>query len=323
MGVLFKKRGVEMLGLILSVGEKVLILFLMIAVGAIAARRKILTREGASQLAELVLLVSTPCVIIAAFTRDMDQVTIPELLFMTAAAAVVHFLFILCARIFFPKEPTTRQKLLRFAIIYANVGFMGLPLLQSLLGNTGVVYASIFIAVFNIFCWTHGVRLMDRSGENGSAPPFWKCLVNPGTVGLAIGVPLFLLHLSLPDLVMEVVDGFSGLNTPLAMICIGVHISAISPKAALKDRSLLAAISIRLVLFPAVVLGILCLTTRDYPVFTSILLLSAMPSAANAVLFASRYHSDEQLASQAVAFSTLLSIITLPLLSAVSKLICG
>ena len=99
-----------MLGLILSVGEKVLILFLMIAVGAIAARRKILTREGASQLAELVLLVSTPCVIIAAFTRDMDQVTIPELLFMTAAAAVVHFLFILCARIFFPKEPTTRQK---------------------------------------------------------------------------------------------------------------------------------------------------------------------------------------------------------------------
>ena len=312
-----------MLGLILSVGEKVLVLFLMIAVGAVAARRKILTREGASQLAELVLLVSTPCVIISAFTRDMDSITIPELLLMAAAAGIVHLLFIAASQIFFRREPAARQKLLRFTIIYANVGFMGLPLMQSLLGNDGVVYASVFIAVFNIFCWTHGVRLMDRSGENGSAPPFWKCLINPGTVGLAIGVPLFLLNLSLPELLMEVVDGFSGLNTPLAMICIGVHISAISPRAALKDRPLLAAIGTRLVLLPAVVLGLLCLVTRDYPVFAAILLLSAMPSAANAVLFASRYHSDEQLASQAVAFSTLLSILTLPLLAALAKLICG
>lgn len=211
MGVLFKKRGVEMLGLILSVGEKVVILFLMIAVGAIAARRKILTREGASQLAELVLLVSTPCVIIAAFTRDMDQVTIPELLFMTAAAAVVHFLFILCGADLFPKKNRRPGKNSFDSQLSMQMSDLwGLPLLQSLLGNTGVVYASIFIAVFNIFCWTHGVRLMDRSGENGSAPPFWKCLVNPGTVGLAIGVPLFLLHLSLPDLVMEVVDDFQG-----------------------------------------------------------------------------------------------------------------
>ena len=316
-------RDAGMVDLILSVGGKVLVLFLMIATGAVTARKRILTREGASQLAELVLLIATPCVIISAFSADMGEISIPNLLFMAAAAVTVHILGIGVSHLLFRGQETARRKVLQFSAVYANVGFMGLPLLQSLLGNDGVIYASVFIAVFNIFCWTHGVRLMDRSEDSEAAPPIWKCLLNPGTVGLAIGLPVFLFQIPLPSLLGEVINGFAGLNTPLAMICIGVHISAISPKAALRDRSMLGTVAVRLLVLPLAVFGLLCLTTRDYTAFSAILLQSAMPAAANAVLFASRYHGDEQLASQTVAVSTLLSILTLPLFAAAARAVCG
>ena len=310
-----------MLSIVLSIGEKILILFFMIAVGVVIARKNILTRAGASQLAEIVLLIATPCIIINAFTKDLRGVSWRDLLFVAAFAAAVHVIGILLAPLFFRREPDARKKVLRFSMIYANVGFMGLPLLESFLGSDGVIYASVFIAVFNIFCWTHGVKLMN-SGDAGRIP-LRKCLLNPGTIGLGAGLLILLCKIPVPDAARDILDSFSGLNTPLAMFCTGVHISAISPRLILKDRAMLGAAALRLLGIPAVIFGLLALFTREYALFSAILLQSAMPTAANAALFADRYDGDRALASQGVALSTLFSILTLPLLAALAQAFCG
>lgn len=310
-----------MTSLILSVGEKVLILFLMIGAGVILTQKNILTKAGASQLADIVLLVSTPCIIINAFSAGMDQVSVKNLLIIAAAAVAAQALEILGSRLFFRKQPPERRKVLQFGAAYANVGFMGLPLLQSLLGNDGVVYASLYIVVFNLFCWTHGVRQMSGPGNAADAPPLWKCLINPGTVGLLLGLPIFLFRLPVPGLVSEVLSGFAGLNTPLAMLCIGVHISAISFRDVLRDRSILAVTAVRLVVIPLAVSAVLRPFIGDYGVFASVVLQAAMPVGANTVLFASRYHGDEKLASQAIALSTVLSILTLPLFAVAARFV--
>ncbi|MGI5894825.1 MAG: AEC family transporter [Candidatus Merdivicinus sp.] len=310
-----------MLDIIFSIGEKILILFFMIGVGVVLSRKKIITREGASQIAEVVLLIATPCIIVSAFTHDLSGVSWKDMLFVAVFAALIHLIGIALSPLLFRKEAESRQKVLRFCIIYGNVGFMGLPLLESFLGNDGVIYASIFITVFNIFCWTHGVRLMDQ--QNSGKIPLVKCLINPGTIGLVLGLAILLFQIPIPNAANEIIQAFSGLNTPLAMLCIGVHISAISPRSVLQDRSMLLVVAIRLLLIPAIIMALLSLFTRQYPLFAGILLQSAMPIAANSALFADRYHGDRPLASQAVALSTLLSILTLPLLAAVARLICG
>lgn len=309
-----------MLSIVLSIGENILVLFVMIAIGVLIARKNILTREGASQLAEIVLLIATPCIIINAFTKDLSGVSWQDMLFVAAFAVVIHFIGILLAPLFFRKEPDARRKVLRFSMIYANVGFMGLPLLEGFLGSDGVIYASIFIAVFNIFCWTHGVKLMN-SKESGGIP-LRKCLLNPGTIGLGLGLIVLLFRIPVPDPVRSLLDSFSGLNTPLAMFCIGVHISAVSPRQILRDKPMLAAAALRLLGIPAIVFGLLAIFTREYALFAAILLQSAMPTAANAALFADRYNGDRPLASQAVALSTLCSLVTLPVLAALAGLLC-
>ena len=309
-----------MLSIVLSIGENILILFVMIAIGVVFARKNILTREGPSQLTEIVLLIATPCIIINAFLKDLSGVSWQNLLFVAAFAAVIHFLGILLAPLFFRKEPDARRKVLRFAMIYANVGFMGLPLLEGFLGSDGVLYASLFIALFNIFCWTHGVKLMN-SRESGGVP-LRKCLLNPGTIGLGIGLLILVLHIPVPDPVSSLLDSLAGLNTPLAMLCIGVHISAVAPRQILRDKPMLAAAALRLLGIPAIVFLLLTIFTREYALFAAILLQSAMPAAANAALFADRYQGDRPLASQAVALSTLCSLVTLPLMAVLAGLVC-
>lgn len=309
-----------MLTIMLSIGAKILVLFFMIATGVILARKNILSRAGISEITEIVLLIATPCIIIDAFMNDLSAVSWKDLLFVAGFAVAIHVIGILLSPLFFRKEPESRRKVLRFCMIYGNVGFMGLPLLQSFLGDDGVIYASLFITVFNIFCWTHGVRLM--GGDNGGGP-FWKCLLNPGTIGLAGGLLILLFRITVPAPVGELLDFFSGLNTPLAMLCIGFHISFISLRDLLRDRAMLLAGALRLLVIPGIVLLLLTLFTREYAVFAAILLQSAMPTAANSALFADRYEGDRPLASQTVAISTLCSILTLPLLAAIANLICG
>lgn len=137
-------------------------------------------------------------------------------------------------------------------------------------------------------------------------------------MGLLLGLPIFLFRLPVPGLVSEVLSGFAGLNTPLAMLCIGVHISAISFRDVLKDRSILAVTAVRLVVIPLAVSAVLRPFIGDYGVFASVVLL---PVGANTVLFASRYHGDEKLASQAIALSTVLSILTLPLFAVAARFV--
>ena len=98
---------------------------------------------------------------------------------------------------FFRKEPEGRRKVLRFAVDFSNAGFMGLPLVEGIVGSKGVMYGSFFIVVFNLFCWTYGFRMM-----SGGQRMSWKVLLlNPGIIGLVFGLPIYFLDLRLPGVI--------------------------------------------------------------------------------------------------------------------------
>jgi predicted permease len=236
-----------------TVTQNVLTLFLMIGVGVFLVKRGLLSGEGAAQLNTLLVNVVTPCVVVGAFQLDRSRVSLPVLGLTALLAVAVHLIGILVSLLFFRREPEDLRRVMRFAAIYSNCGFMGLPLVQALLGSEGTVYASVFLAVFNVVSWTHGYALM--SGNGGQK--FVRVLFNPGTVGVLVGLPLFLLGWRLPELVGKAVDGFAALNTPLAMLCIGVYISSVSLRETFLDLRLYRVCALRLLLIPALSLGLL------------------------------------------------------------------
>ena len=154
-----------------------------------------------------------------------------ELLMAVGTSALAIFLSLGLSYGFFRKEPPQRQKVLRFATIFSNAGFMGLPLVEGIVGDKGVIYGSFFIVVFNLICWTYGFRMM-----SGGQRMSWKVLLlNPGIIGLIFGLPIYFLKIPIPAVLAEPVGFFADLNTPLAMLVIGSYVAKVDLHSFISD----------------------------------------------------------------------------------------
>lgn len=302
---------------LLTVAEKVAVLFIMIGVGYACSKFRIVTQRGASQITTVLLYIVTPCLIVSSLQGTIGSVSMRDIAVAGGAAVLLQAAAIVISLLFFRDRDGQRKSVLQFSMIYSNCAFMGLPLVQAVLGKEGVVYASIYIAVFNVFVWTHGFAIMNK-GEKVSIK---KIVLNPGVIGLAVGLPLFAFSIHLPNVMNLPIDGFSSLNTPLAMLVIGGYIARVKFSEIFFDKDVYLATLCRLVLAPAVSLGVLWVLKPDPVVFMACMMLSSAPVAGNTVLFAAQYGSDVKLASKTVAITTLFSIVTMPAFAVLTRMI--
>lgn len=301
----------SMLTSFLSVGQQVVILFILISVGFITAKKKVFTKESIANLATFILYVVTPCVIIESFNRPFDSSMLTSLFIAFACAAFVHLLTI-CIVTFLIKDPEqARKRVLQFGVVFSNCGYMALPLQSALLGSDGVFFGAAFIAVFNLVVWTYGIRLMDDSGKASSIK---EMFLNPGVISVAIGLFLFLTPFDLPQIIFTPVKLLAALNTPLPMVVVGYYLSGITSLAFLKDKKLLWSLSLRLIIVPLVSLALLYAVGIRGVLLTAMIIAAASPTGVNTVMFAVKFNKDPQLGVTMVSVSTLLSIITMPLI---------
>jgi len=207
---------------ILTVGQQVLILFIIIAIGFICGKTKLITESACKCITNLVLYFVTPCVIMEAFQRDFVPEMLINLGIMALCAATVHFIAIIICFAAFRDKDESRKRVLRFSVIFSNCGFMSLPLQQAILGSEGVFYGAAFVAVFNIIVWTYGIYQM--SGDKTFLSPK-KLIFNPGILGVVFGMILFIFSVHLPPIIATPISYMANLNTPLPMIIIGFYLS--------------------------------------------------------------------------------------------------
>lgn len=304
---------------VLAVVGKVAIILVLILVGYIVTRRGMLTERGASEITTILIKLVTPCVIVNSFLGSTDRLGAYELGMAVALPVLWMGIALALSRLAFRREPEERQKVLRFAALFSNTGFMGIPLVQGIVGDTGVIYASFGVVVFNILCWTYGYSMM----SGGAKMNLKTLLLNPGVVGLAFGLPLYFLKIQLPEVVGEPLGLISDLNTPLAMLVIGTYIAKADLHSFMSDMAVYKASFLRLIAAPAIYLGLLLLIRPGEELFVSTMVQAATPVAANTVLFAVQYKRDSELASKLVAVSTVLSIVTIPVMTILAQVLCG
>ena len=302
----------------LTVISKVGVMLLLILVGYVVSKRGMLTDRGTSEVNTLLLQIVTPCLIVNSFLTSEDSLSAGELLLSVGTSALAIGLSILLSRCFFRKEPEGRKKVLQFAAAFSNSGFMGLPLVEGIVGSKGVMYGSFFIVVFNIFCWTYGFRMM----SGGQKMSLKVLLMNPGIIGLVFGLPIYFLDLHLPAVFSEPVGFLAALNTPLAMLVVGSYIAKVELHSFISDLAVYKSAALRLLLAPGIFLGLLLLIRPEPNLFVTSVIQAACPAAANTVLFSVQYKRDSALASKTVAVSTVLSIITIPLLTILAQMAC-
>lgn len=298
----------------LTVGSQVLTLFLLIGVGVGCAKTRLLDDTAVKAMANIVLYVATPCVIIKSCIREFDTAMLWGFLTVVAVAAVNHLLLMAVARLAFRGGEENRRRVLRCAMVFSNAGYMAIPLQQAILGDDGVFYCAAYVIVFNVFLWTYG--LAEMSGQRKLSVK--QILLNPGVIGVAVGLILFVFPIPVPALLRDAVGHLAALNTPLPMIVIGYYLAQTNLLTALRDKAGWLCMFLRLVGMPLLALGGLLLCGVRGDVLTACMICIATPAATAVTMFAARHNRDTALSVNLVSVSTLLSVMTIPVLVALT-----
>lgn len=302
----------------INVLTQVLILLILIMLGAVLTKAKMLNAETVKGMTDLVLYIVTPCVIIKSFVREFDPSLTKKLLISFAIAFLAHTGYIILSHILLHSKNKAQEKVLRFGAVFANCGFMAVPLLDALIGDLGVFYGTAFIAVFNILVWSYGIVIM--SGSAKALTPK-KLIINPGIIGTVVGLLIFFLNIPIPKIVFEPISFLAALNTPLPMIIIGFHLANSNLLDGLKNLKAMFAIFLRLIIFPSLALGVMYLCGVRGEVLVACTISASVPTAANTTMFASKFGADTSLSVSMVSLSTILSLATIPIIVTLAKMI--
>lgn len=302
----------------LMVSGQVIILFILIGIGFICGKTKFLNDNASSKLTDIVLYIVTPCVMINAFQRKFNAAMLLNLVITALCSTAIIIGSIIICNIVFRDKNTSRNKVLKFGTVFSNCGFMSLPLQSAILGTDGVFYGSMFVAVFNIIIWTYGLYAMSGNKKELSAK---KLALNPGILGVVIGLILFLLSITLPNVISTPVEYLANLNTPVPMLIIGYHLSQSNIKEIFKDKWAYVTIGMRLIFIPLLSLAIMYLCGIRGDILVACTIASAAPVAATTTMFATKFNADVKLSVGVVSATTLVSIITMPIIISVATMI--
>lgn len=308
-----------MLQNIITVAGQVGTLFLMMGVGFVLGKLGKLTGHGLSQMSFLLLYIVSPCIIIECFQVEATPALLRELGTGALVTFACYGVYILLTLPLFRRQARDDRDALRFSVVYGNIGFMGVPLVQSILGADAMIYGALSLVAFNLLSWTHGVAVM--GGRRALSPR--KIVLNPGVIGLAAALVLFLCHITLPSPVGNAVSFLADLNSPLAMVVIGAQMASANLGQAFRRPVLYAASAVRLAVVPALTAVCLLPLGLNPALYCASVILSAAPVAGTTSMFAQQFGRDTKTAAQVITLSTLLSILTLPVFAALAKSLSG
>ena len=295
----------------ITVGTQVLELFILIAVGFLCGKIKLLNDTAVKAITNIVLYIVSPCVIVQNFIRPFDQSMLNGLLIAAGAAMCIHITAIAIAMLVFHDKIPERNRVYRFALIFSNCGYMSLPMQQAILGSDGVFFGAVYIVIFNIVMWTFGVWLSSGEGKSLSAK---KILLNPCIIGMAVGVVIFLTSLPVPEIVTKPIGFLANLNTPLPMMVVGYYLSKSKILDAFKDVKGFLCVLFRLIVMPVLAFGGMMICGIRGTVLITCVIAGSAPVAAATTMFAAKFDNDAKLSVNLVTLSTLLSVITMPLI---------
>jgi hypothetical protein len=301
--------------MIIHVLAKVGSLFLMLLVGALARKRRIITDEALDSLTRVVLYVTLPFLFIYVLVSRCLGNTIALLwkmpLFAVMIIAAGYAIGSLMASLL--KLEARRKETFIFLISFQNSGFLAIPIAFALFGEEAVLNVVVFNIGYNLLLWTFGIWLFGRSGGNFDIRSMSK-LVNPGTVALAVGAALGAMCVKLPDFFMDTSRMIGNSTIPLAMIVVGAILMSGEFKRGARLAEMSAIVICKLAVIPLIFLGLTGLFSDITGMERSIIVLQAcMPSAASSALFAKRFGGDYEFAASGVFFTTLFGVITVPL----------
>ena len=296
--------------------EQLLKMFFIMVLAFVCYRIRLVDQNGNKTVSNLLLLVVNPILIITVYQTEYDPALVRGLLLAFAAAAATHILGIIISTLLIRPKAGADYCIERFNAMYSNCGFIGIPLIGSVLGDTGVFYLSAYMVMFNLFSWTHGVILMEKKF---SLKNLREGLVSPMFIATLIAVLLFFLQLKIPSALLDSMNYIADMNTPLAMMVAGFSVAQADIGKMCRNLRLYYTSVIKLILIPLCTIPLLMLFHLPSEVSMTVLIAAACPSATTGTMMAIRYKQNYTYSSEIFSLTTVLAVLTMPVLVLIAE----
>ena len=297
-----------------ALSEQMILLFILILVAYIASKIKFLPANFNKVLADLVVNITNPATILYAVATSSHALSNGAVLSILGITILTLGGQMILAHGFtkFLRIERRPAGVYRFMLVFSNCGFLGYPVVRALFGADAVFVASMYNLIFQILCFTYGVR---QVGGDPSAREFRpKMFLTPMVVTSVLALILYLANVPFHPMVVETLSLLDRITSPASMLVIGCVLAAYPIKTIFGRWHAYVFCLVRLIVIPVIVWAVLRLFVTDPLIFGVMVVLSALPAATNTVLICSKYNGDESTAASGLFLSTTLSLITLPIL---------
>lgn len=289
------------------------ILFVYMMIGYVACKKEYFDQEFGKKLSWLVVNVANPMLAISAVVNNEEQIAKKDF-YVTVLLAICFYAFFLILAQILPRLIGVQNSdigVYKMMTTFNNIGFMGFPVIAAAYGNGALIYAVPFSIMFNILCYTWGIQTLCGGGEKGN----WKRIINIGTISGIISIVLFFMQIPVPKMICSLSAGLSNLTGPLSMLVIGISIAAMELKDLFTDVKLLKFALIKLLAVPVAAMLLVCQVIDNRLICEVFLVMMATPAASMCAMLSQQYGGDYELAAKGVALTTILSVVTMPIVS--------
>lgn len=284
-------------------------LFLTMLIGYIFGKKGLADDNGKSLLTDLVLFVTLPASILKSFQIEFNHQILIACMTIAIAGVVIQIGSYVLGMLLYNHYGESRKKVLQYATICSNAGILGNPIAEGIFGQMGMMYASIYVIPQRIFMWSVGLTYFTEAPDKKTLCK--KVATHPCILSVLIGFLLMVMQIRLPEVLNVTIKTVAGANTFLAMALVGLILSKVK-LTELVERDTIYYAFIRLVFVPLLVyIGCRLASVDDLVTGVSVV-LAAMPAASVTAVMASKYKKDEAFATKCVVFTTLLSLVTVP-----------
>lgn len=290
-------------------------LLIMILVGVYANKKNIISSSMNKCLTDILIQIALPFMIVSSFIFTYDEAIKTNIMKAFFYSLTAYIIMTTISYILLIPIKNHKKTILHFANVFTNTGYVGFPILNSIYGPEGVIYGSIFNMFFVIFVWTYGLMLFKGSfSKQGLKEETKKVLLNPSIIAVILGILIMIYNIQLPNALLTSMKSIGNMTGPLSMFIIGVILSNVKIKNYLKDWTMYYGIATKLIIIPIIIYIIFMLAVDSSKVVNTVIIMTAMPASAMTSIFAESYEMEKDFAAMLVSVTTLLSLITVPVL---------
>jgi len=296
------------------ISNVVAMLFTMLLVGFGARKLGWVNDVTSKQISNLLIKVAQPLLIISSQVKveySVENLKNGAVVFLIGIVAhgILSVLAFVSTRFLSDKD---KRKICEFALIFANCGFLGYPVMEAVMGPQGLFYASIYVMTFNIYTWTWGMVILGRGRDDIKIKPR-NMIINFGTIPCILGLGLYVSQLPIPGFIVDGMSSIGSTCTPLSVFLCGMLLAKVQFKKIFTRISVYYVSVLKLVVFPVIITALAKLCHLPDTMIYVAAIMSALPTAANTVMFAEMYDIEQEYAAQIVGTATALCVVSVPL----------